>query len=316
MEHREKMNRNSMYFRFGVSIIVALLSSVVLFVLLQSAGKAFLDTYYIQSGYLQKENNRRLEAFQTFINKEKISILDTDKIAEWVKKQSVVSLQVYKGDTLLYDSDYPEGENMPVFSFSGDYEDYEAYHLVQFTDQEGYVFLTGYYNQRLYTGITAASVLLSALLLIGMVMMEVHKVIKYICILNREIQILESGDLEYAITILGKDELASMAEGLNSMRQTLREQMAGKEEAVRLNGKIITEMSHELRTPLTALMIYIEILRSNNQWDTEFIITYIDKIEQKAQEIKQLADHIVDHSLENQFAVTLEQDFEHCHTGL
>ena len=96
------MNCNSMYFRFGVCVITALLSAVVLFVSLQSAGKALLDSYYIQSGYLQKENNRRLEAFQKFINKEKVSILDTDKIADWVKKQSVVSLQVYRGNTLLY----------------------------------------------------------------------------------------------------------------------------------------------------------------------------------------------------------------------
>ena len=315
MERREKMNRNSMYFRFGVCIVTAFLSAVVLFVSLQSAGKALLDNYYIQRGYLQKENNRRLKAFQSFISKEKISIMDTDKIADWVKKQSVVSLQVYKGDTLLYDSDYPEGKNMPVFSFSGDYEGYEAYHLVQFIDQEGYVFLTGYYNQRFYTGITVASVLLSVLLLIGVVMREVHKVIRYICILNREIQILESGDLNYVITIQGKNELASMAEGLNSMRQSLREQMAGKEEAVRLNGKIITEMSHELRTPLTALMIYIEILRSNSQWDTEFIMTYIDKIEQKAREIKMLSDYIIAYSLEDKSAVTPEQNWEHSNTG-
>ena len=189
------------------------------------------------------------------------------------------------------------------------------FHLVQFTDQEGYVFLTGYYNQRFYTGITVASFLLSALLLIGVVMMEVHKVIRYICILNREIQILESGDLNYVITIRGKNELASMAEGLNSMRQSLREQMSGKEEAMRLNGKIITEMSHELRTPLTALMIYIDILRSNSQWDSEFIMTYIDKIEQKAREIKLLADYIIDYSLEDQSAVIPEQDFEHRETG-
>ncbi len=202
------MNYNSMYFRFGIWIIAALLSSVTLFVFLQSTGKALLDSYYVQSGYLKKENNRRLEAFQTFINKEEVSILDTDKIAAWVKEQSVVSLQIYKGEVLQYDSDYPEGESMPEFSFSGNYEDYEAYHLVQFADQEGYVFLTGYYNQQFYNGITVGSVLLSALLLIGVVMLQVHKVIRYIRTLNREIQILESGDLDYAITVRGKDELA------------------------------------------------------------------------------------------------------------
>lgn len=305
------MNYNSMYFRFGIWIIAALLSSVTLFVFLQSTGKTLLDSYYVQSGYLKKENNRRLEAFQTFINKEEVSILDTDKIAAWVKEQSVVSLQIYKGEVLQYDSDYPEGESMPEFSFSGNYEDYEAYHLVQFADQEGYVFLTGYYNQQFYNGITVGSVLLSALLLIGVVMLQVHKVIRYIRTLNQEIQILESGDLDYAITVRGKDELASMAAGLNSMRQSLKEQMIEKEEAVKLNGEIITEMSHELRTPLTALLIYIDILRSNKQWDVEFILKYVNKIEQKAKEITALADHIMDHSLEDKSVVAPEQSFEH-----
>ena len=234
-----------------------------------------------------------------------------DKIAAWVKEQSVVSLQIYKGEVLQYDSDYPEGESMPEFSFSGNYEDYEAYHLVKFADQEGYVFLTGYYNQQFYNGITVGSILLSALLLIGVVMMQVHKVIRYVCTLNREIQILESGDLEYAITVQGKDELASMALGLNSMRQSLREQMAEKEEAVRLNEKIITEMSHELRTPLTALMVYIDILRSNEQWDVEFVSKYVNKIEQKAKEIAALADHIIAHSLDDKSVAAPEQSFEH-----
>lgn len=281
-------------------MIAALLSSAALFVFLQSTGKALLDSYYVQSGYLKKENNRRLEAFQTFISRENVSIMDTDKIAAWVKSQSVVSLQIYKGEVLLYDSDYPEGESMPEFSFSGNYEDYEAYHLVKFADQEGYVFLTGYYNQQFYNGITIGAVILSVFLLIGVVMLQVHKIIRYICKLNQEIQILESGDLKYAVTVQGKDELASMAAGLNRMRQSLREQMAEKEEAVRLNGKIITEMSHELRTPLTALMVYIDILRSNKQWDAGFVSKYIDKIEQKAKEISALADHIVAHSLEDE----------------
>lgn len=291
--------------------MAAFLSAVVLFAFLQSMGKALLDSYYVQSGYLQKENNRRLEAFQRFISKEEVSILDENKIAAWVKKQSVVSLQIYREGALLYDSDYPEGERMPAFSFSGDYEDYEAYHLVEFADEKGYVFLTGYYNQRFYTGITVTSILLAGLLLMGIVMLQVHQVIRYICTLNEEIQILESGALDYVITVRGKDELASMAEGLNRMRQSLREQMEEKEEAVRTNGKIITELSHELRTPLTALLIYAEIFRSNKNWSTEFQTKYMDKIEQKAKEISLLADRMMAHSLEDKASVTPEQSYEH-----
>ena len=68
-------------------------------------------------------------------------------------------------------------------------------------------------------------------------------------------------------------------------------------------------MSHELRTPLTALMVYIDILRSNKQWDAGVVTEYVNKIEQKAKEITALADHIIDHSLEDK-SVVPEQSFE------
>jgi signal transduction histidine kinase len=128
--------------------------------------------------------------------------------------------------------------------------------------------------------------------MIGVVMAKVHRLIRYICQLDREIQILETGNLEYEITVRGRDEMASMARGLDGMRKSLREQMERKEEAVRLNGKLVTEVSHELRTPLTAIKVYVEVLQENQNKDSEIVSQYLDKISAKVQELNDLADRI------------------------
>lgn len=164
---------HSLYVRFGIRMMLAVAGAVLLFLVLQSVGRIALDFYFSHSGYVRKENYRRLKNLQSYI---------------------------------------------------------------------------------------------------------------------REIQILETGSLEYEITVRGRDELASMARGLEGMRKSLREQMERKEEAVRLNGKLVTEVSHELRTPLTAIKVYVEVLQGNRNKDSE--VKYLDKISAKVQELNDLADRI------------------------
>ena len=63
------------------------------------------------------------------------------------------------------------------------------------------------------------------------------------------------------------------------------------------NIALITEMSHDLRTPLTSLMIYTEILRKKEIKDTGQVQEYIEKIDRKAHQIKQLSDNIFEYAL-------------------
>jgi len=77
----------------------------------------------------------------------------------------------------------------------------------------------------------------------------------YILQLSKEIQILEGGSLEYAITVKGKDELSKLAEGIEGMRKSFKRMIRKETEIVRENQKIVTEMSHDLRTPITSVML-------------------------------------------------------------
>ena len=94
---------HSLYVRFGIRMMLAVAGAVLLFLVLQSVGRIALDSYFSHSGYARKENYRRLKNLQSYIRENGISIGETDRIGEWVKKQELVSVQIYKGEVLLYD---------------------------------------------------------------------------------------------------------------------------------------------------------------------------------------------------------------------
>ena len=56
-------------------------------------------------------------------------------------------------------------------------------------------------------------------------------------------------------------------------------------------------MSHDLRTPLTTLLLYTEILRYGKYQGEEQLHAYLDRVDEKAQQIKQLAENILEYSL-------------------
>lgn len=128
-------------------------------------------------------------------------------------------------------------------------------------------------------------------------MLGIRKTIHYIRKLSQEIKILEGGDLSYPITVKGRDELARLAEGLDSMRQSFYRQTEQERQLTLTNQRMITEMSHDLRTPLTSIMLYTEILLKNRCQNEEQQTVYIRKIDQKARRLKQLSDHLFEYAL-------------------
>lgn len=128
-------------------------------------------------------------------------------------------------------------------------------------------------------------------------MLGIRKTIHYIRKLSQEIKILEGGDLSYPITIIGKDELAQLAEGLDSMRQSFLRQTEQEKQLTFANQRMITEMFHDLRTPLTSIMLYTEILLKNKCENDEQKVSYIQKIDRKARRMKQLSDHLFEYAL-------------------
>lgn len=119
---------------------------------------------------------------------------------------------------------------------------------------------------------------------------------QYICQLSVEIQAMEGGDLDVPITFRGNHELTRLAHSLDSMRQAFQEQKEREINIFRANQAMIIAMSHDLRTPLTTLQIYTDILRYK-KYEPSQLDGYLEKIDAKAAQIKQLSENIFEYSL-------------------
>lgn len=287
--------RNSIYFRLAKLLLAAFVIAGVCFLALNISGEYLIYYCFESSEFVTKENNKRIENLQKYVTDHHISTTDSDKLTKWVKEQRVIYIRIYKGHTLSYDSNYPD-----VSSEAYEEEDYyawESVYQVKFEDGEADVLINGLYTYEYYNYALIAEILISFGIFIGIVMFGIRGTIRYIQKLSKEIGILEGGDLDYQITIAGHDELTALAISLDDMRKSFREQVEQEALLTMANKKIITEMSHDLRTPLTALLIYAEVLKKRKYRDEAQMWEYIEKLNKKAHQIKQLSDHIFEYAL-------------------
>ncbi|WP_347134469.1 HAMP domain-containing sensor histidine kinase, partial [[Clostridium] symbiosum] len=216
--------------------------------------------------------------------------------------QEVVWMQMYRDHILLYDSQFPYMKANPEYHVTGQFYEWNGYEMIDFQDGEALVFLTGMYTYQFFNYALIVEFLLSFLLFTGIIMAGIRSTMKYIRTLSAEIGILEGGNLDYRITVTGSDEMAVLAKGLDSMRESIRDKISQEAELIRLNQSMITGLSHDLRTPLTALLIYTEILKNEIDADRKQMQKWVLKIDEKAHQIKDMADCILKYSLLNKAA--------------
>lgn len=267
---------------------------MIFFAVLEMAGEYAIRCFIINTDYMEQKDKKKIVQLQTYIRENHISAGDAKQLTNWVKDQSVVMVQVYRNGFIVYDSKYPEA-NLDEAAY--DPYDWGALYTLDFADGSAQVVLYGFYDYQFYHYALIGELVLAFFLFLGIVMLGIRKTIRYIRKLSQEIKILEGGDLHYPITVIGRDELAQLAEGLDSMRQSFLRQTEQEKQLALANQRMITEMSHDLRTPLTSIMLYTEILLQNKCENDEQKVSYIQKIDKKARRLKQLSDHLFEYAL-------------------
>ena len=291
---REKMH--SLYFKLAGLLLAAVAVSGLFFVVINYAGEQMITKIFSDSSHIEKLSEAYIQDLQDYIDETKAASNDSEKLTEWVRKRKIVSIQVYKDEILTYDSNYPDAA-VEDAEAEGAYYDWEYYYTAEFADGTADVFLYGFFSYPLYSYAMTAEILLAVILLVAIVILGIRKPVRYIGRLKAECEILGSGDLDYQVTVQGKDELSLLARGLDNMRMALRESNEKEAELTAANRRMITEMSHDLRTPLTSLLIYTEILGKKAAKDQRQAMEYVSKIEKKARQIKRLSDNIFEYAL-------------------
>ena len=285
--------------QFTALILLSGLCSALLLVGMQYALNKALRAYFSREEVQQRIATEQLADLQAYIDENQLASTDWKEIDEWSHRHRNTMLGFYR-----------EGEE-PYFSMpriyqgredaqpGGQFQPFEwlSFNSVRFSDGEAAVAL--YYNGvNAYYGI-GCEILLGVVIVLFPVffLFGSRKIIRYIVQLSEEIQAMEGGDLDHPITIRGADELTTLARCLDSMRITLRTQQQEEAEASAKVKSLITEMSHGLRTPLTTLLLYTEILRSHKYDGKAQENDYLNKIDTKARQIKQLSDNLFEYAL-------------------
>ena len=287
---------HSLYFKLAGLLLAAVAVSGLFFVVINYAGEQMITKIFSDSSHIEKLSEAYIQDLQDYIDETKAASNDSEKLTEWVRKRKIVSIQVYKDEILTYDSNYPDAA-VEDAEAEGAYYDWEYYYTAEFADGTADVFLYGFFSYPLYSYAMTAEILLAVILLVAIVILGIRRPVKYIGRLKDECEILGNGNLDYQVTVQGRDELALLAQGLDNMRMALRESNEKEAEITAANRRMITEMSHDLRTPLTSLLIYTEILGKKAAKDPRQAMEYVRKIEKKARQIKRLSDNIFEYAL-------------------
>ena len=278
-----------------------------LFLILHNVTERALEEYFLNPDSREKAVEARVADLQEYVEDNQVAATDWEDLAQWMSGQPLVLMEVYRSNILLFSSYAPSSEQLWESDVEATYYDWISYYNVRFSDGYAQVMLYSNDSFRFSTYALIAEIALCAALFLAGFLIVFQRSVRYIRQINLEVRAMEGGDLDRPVTLRGSNDLTELAESINAMRLSLREHQAREAKTYAANQALITEMSHDLRTPLTTLLIYTEILRYSKYQGEEQLQTYLARIDDKAQQIKQLAENILAYSLSSQQPPQKEQ---------
>ena len=287
--------------QFTLIAIAALLAAVCVFACIVSFGGNLVKDKVEKREYVEQTIQKKVDEFQSYVTKNNIASTDADSIKEWVDNERNVVLSVYADGRMVFDStsfqhpDHGREEGQPWR--------HRTLYSVSFADKRADIELFALLGFKAITLINYGAIAAAFCVFILIYTTFIRRKIKYITSIEKEVNILESGDLSYKMTLKGNDELTYLARSIDNMRLSINERQAEEERARSANHKLVTAMSHDLRTPLTILLGFLEIIDGKKYGSSEELEDYIKKAKNKAFQIKELSDRIFEYF----FAFNMEE---------
>lgn len=257
-----------------------------------------------------------LKNLDQFIKKHKVTEQNIELLVAWAQRQRDVYVTFYRDiDPIL--GPYMSPDSPETDSWEDDdafYMDGEGENPDEIDSAELYP-TSNYHDVMLYDGtvikadlevyldvdnlywVDIAEYGSGAIVFILLLFALIHRKIRYVNQLEQDLKVLGGGNLEYPITIKGRDELTSLAIGIESLKNGILEEQQMKAEAEKANMELVTAMSHDLRTPLTSLIGYLELLNMHRYEDEEQLKKYLEYCRKKAFQMKKVSDRLFEYFL-------------------
>lgn len=273
----------------------------------------YLGLEFIESRFDDQKVNRTfqvkyVEDLQDFVVNHDISAANISEVKNWTDANTYVYLAIYQNNKVIFNSDYTYYDTDTVTETVSESEeevseddallDEEYLYRLNFSDgtvASVDIFCYDYWQYYYY--VWGVGIGFGILIFVSLLTKLLRHKLGYINDIEKELQILEGGNLEYPITIKGRDELGNLARGIEQMRLSIIENMRKEQQMLQANKDLVTAMSHDLRTPLTTLTGYLEILNMNHIKDDDRRKHYLELSLAKTREIKKLSDELFEYFL-------------------
>lgn len=284
----------------ALAAALSALAGCLLFMGLNSLGYGALDKMFLREDVILAREKECIDSLQQYVTKHRLSSDDTKMLDAWAGGQKNLLITLYKDEKRLYTNDEKAVLAIPNPEEAAEGEtDDEAgipwAYWLQFTDGPVEAVISSFFGAGYYMLVSAVNGVLSTAVFMILLFLFIRKKVRYIALLEREIQILKGGDLDYSITVKGNDELASLAAEMDAMRRAVRERQEREEAARNANRELVTAMSHDLRTPLTSLLGYVDILQMDRCGDEAQYRRCLASVRRKAYQIKDMSDKMFEY---------------------
>ena len=266
--------------KFTGLIAVAFILSACLFFLSYN-----ISNYIIDRISDAKTDEKIVSELETYANDNRLKPDNRKELWKWCRAGEV-DIEVFVDGHLVFSSIFDVEDRQ--FNMEESERDKEKARRVQFGDVAADVVFYPYFH--LYGKTMAVETAASVLLCFVIIIIAIRKEIRYIHLVNEEIQVLEGGDLTKEITVRGDDEITMLAESVNEFRKSMLNQLVMIEQLEKSNRLTLAEIAHDLRTPLTSLIMYLDFAQKEIEGRETTAELYLTKAREKSARLKNLLD--------------------------
>lgn len=252
-----------------------------------SGGRKLVDSEDEKKEILSKIKNKRLlENYQK--SQEAESGDTTEEVTTEAVKAETTATEAVTTETATTEVSLPEKDEVEL---AAQYQNY-AFYPVRFADGLYDVCIVDYSEKKVYYISMIIGFLVCMFLYVALIMFYNGRIVRRVRRLTHEVSKIKNDNIQAEITKSGNDEIYILAENIDSMRNSIIQQMSKEEEAWQANRDLVTAMAHDIRTPLTVLNGYLELLQEGAFESDEEYQQYIETCVDKAGQLKDLSDKL------------------------
>lgn len=298
-------------FMVGLAACVAGVVFLVVshFVYSMGFGKYTYESYYESRAYIQDAVLERAawvnERGNNIESEDEIEVVVADIINPWFNETYVNSSQTYLVDgagEVIYPKGIIESLNITKAiekansnEYSDNQDKFIGIYPVIFNNQVCYLYNESSlvpFSYREFTNIgNILAIFTSIALFIVIIFRLTRDKIAYIEYLSACLGQISKGNLDYEIEIVGKDELARVAQSITHMENELKYQMDAQMAVEKSKNELVTNVAHDLRTPLTSIIGYIGLVKMNTNVEDEKH-KYLEIAYNKAEKLKMIIEDL------------------------